>query len=233
MIRVFVLEQTQLVCEALSVVLSKTSDLSVVGSAQDAETAIELLADLSCDLLLANANLQDGSVLTILNEVRQSHPDLKTIVMGLPDTESIIMRYIEAGAVGYMLMDDSLDDLLARIRAAFNEEAIIDPEMAVALIDRLADLSDLLADVGVTPEHYDSLTERECEILELIANGLTNQEIADQLTIEVGTVKNHIHSIFDKLNLSNRKDAAIYLSLLQQSSATMEVDGMAAGDYPV
>ena len=117
-----------------------------------------------------------------------------------------------------------------RIRAAFNEEAIIDPEVAVALIDRLADLSDLLSDVGVTPEHYESLTERECEILELIADGLTNQEIADKLTIEVGTVKNHIHSIFDKLNLSNRKDAAIYLSLLQQSEVDPEVDGLTTGN---
>lgn len=230
MIQVFVVEQTQLVSEALTVVLGKTTDLSVVGTAQDSQVALKALADCSCDLLLVNANLHNGRALDLLNDVRQQCPDLKVIVMGLPNTESVIMRYIEAGAVGYMLMDDTLDDLLMRIRAAFNEEAIVDPEMAVALIDRLADLSDLLADVGVTPEHYESLTERECEILELIADGLTNQEIADQLTIEVGTVKNHIHSIFEKLNLSNRKDAAIYLSLLQQNDTEMELDNVATSD---
>ncbi len=230
MIQVFVVEQTQLVCEALTVVLNKTPDMTVVGAAKDAEGALAQMADLSCDLLLINANLRNGSALELMADARRIHPNIRIIVLGLPNTESVIMRYIEAGAMGYMLFTDSLEELLMRIRAAFNEEAIIDPEVTVALIDRLADLSDLLADVGVTPEHYESLTERECEILELIADGLTNQEIADELTIEVGTVKNHIHSIFDKLNLSNRKDAAIYLSLLQQSEVDPEVDEMTASN---
>ena len=83
-------------------------------------------------------------------------------------------------------------------------------------MDRIANLSEILEDVGVVPEQYEELTERERQILNLIASGLTNQAIADQLVIEVGTVKNHIHSIFDKLNVSSRKDAALYLSLLKQ-----------------
>ena len=82
----------------------------------------------------------------------------------------------------------------------------------------------MLADVGMVPEHYDELTEREREILTLIASGMTNQEISDQLTIEVGTVKNHIHNIFDKLNVSSRKDASLYLALLQQHEADERPD---------
>ncbi len=224
MIRVFVVDRIRLACEAVAVVFGRTPDLQVVGFAQDVEPALAELATLSCDLLLLNANLREGGALQLLTTVRQQQPDMKVIVVGLPNTESVIMRYIEAGAIGYTLLEDSLDELLMRIRAAFNEEAIVAPEVAVALIDRLANLSDLLADVGVTPEHYDNLTEREGQILELIADGLTNHEIADELTIEVGTVKNHIHSIFDKLNLSNRKDAAIYLSLLQQHEVGEDFD---------
>lgn len=224
MIRVFVVDRIRLACEAVAVVFGRTQDLQVVGFAQDVELALAELATLACDLVLLNANLKEGGALQLLTTVRQQQPDTKVIVVGLPNTEAVIMRYIEAGAIGYTLLEDSLDELLMRIRAAFNEEAIVAPEVAVALIDRLANLSDLLADVGVTPEHYDNLTDREGQILELIADGLTNHEIADELTIEVGTVKNHIHSIFDKLNLSNRKDAAIYLSLLQQHEVGEDAD---------
>jgi DNA-binding NarL/FixJ family response regulator len=230
MIRVFVVDRIRLSCEAFSIVFGRTQDLEVIGAAQDVAPTLEQLAHTQCDLLLINANLRDGGALELLTEVRQQFPEVKIIVIGLPNTEAVIMRYIEAGAIGYTLLEDSLDELLMRIRAAFNEEAIVAPEVAVALIDRLANLSDLLADVGVTPEHYENLTDRESEILELIADGLTNQEIADELTIEVGTVKNHIHSIFEKLNLSNRKDAAIYLSLLQQHEADDAVDSTPVAD---
>jgi DNA-binding NarL/FixJ family response regulator len=224
MIRVFMVDRIRLACEAVAVVFGRTQDLAVVGFAQDVQPALTALATVECNLILVNANLRDGGSLHLLTEVRQQYPEIKVIVVGLPNTEAVIMRYIEAGAIGYTLLEDSLDELLMRIRAAFNEEAIVAPEVAVALIDRLANLSDLLADVGVTPEHYANLTDREGQILELIADGLTNQEIAEELTIEVGTVKNHIHSIFDKLNLSNRKDAAIYLSLLQQHEADEDFD---------
>jgi len=224
MIRVFVVDRIRLACEAVAVVFSRTKDLQVVGFAQDVDPALTELASLQVDLLLINANLREGGALELLAAARQQSPETRVIVVGLPNTEAVIMRYIEAGAIGYTLLEDSLDELLMRIRAAFNEEAIVAPEVAVALIDRLANLSDLLADVGVTPEHYENLTEREGQILELIADGLTNHEIADELTIEVGTVKNHIHSIFEKLNLSNRKDAAIYLSLLQQHEVDEDVD---------
>lgn len=230
MIRVFVVDRIRLACEAFSIVFGRTQDLEVIGAAQDVVPTLEQLANAPCDLLLINANLREGGALELLSEVRQQFPEIKIIVIGLPNTEAVIMRYIEAGAIGYTLLEDSLDELLMRIRAAFNEEAIVAPEVAVALIDRLANLSDLLADVGVTPEHYENLTDRESEILELIADGLTNQDIADELTIEVGTVKNHIHSIFEKLNLSNRKDAAIYLSLLQQHEADDKIDSTPVAD---
>ncbi len=229
MIRVFVVDRIRLICEAVAVIFGRTQDLEVVGFAQDVTPALVELATVTCDLLLINANLRDGGSLQLLTEVQQQYPELKVIVIGLPNTEAVIMRYIEAGAIGYTLLEDSLDEMLMRIRAAFNEKAIVAPEVAVALIDRLANLSDLLADVGVTSEHYDNLTDRERQILELIADGLTNQKIATELTIEVRTVKNHIHSIFDKLNLHNRKDAAIYLSILQQQEAGEDFDNEPAG----
>ncbi|MBX3011449.1 MAG: response regulator transcription factor [Caldilineaceae bacterium] len=216
MIRILIVDRIHLAGEALAVVLDKESDLTVIAVVHSAEQALQQLGKKECDLILANAHLYEESALQLIEEVKAAYPQLKAIVLGLADSEAVIMRYIEAGASGYTLLQDSLDELRIRIRATFNQEAFVAPEVAAALMDRIANLSEILEDVGVVPEQYDELTEREREILNLIATGLTNQAIADQLFIEVGTVKNHIHSIFDKLNVSSRKDAALYLSLLQQ-----------------
>lgn len=216
MIRIIVVDRIHLAGEALAIVLDKEPDMQVVSVVHNGEEALGEVVSLPCDLLLVNAHLYEESALRLVEEVKQAHPNLKVLVLGLADSEAVIMRYIEAGASGYTLLQDALDELRLRIRATFNQEAFVAPEVAAALMDRIANLSEILEDVGVVPEQYAELTEREREILNLIAVGLTNQAIADQLFIEVGTVKNHIHSIFDKLNVSSRKDAALYLSLLRQ-----------------
>jgi two-component system, NarL family, response regulator LiaR len=231
MIRIVVVDRIHLAGEALAAVLGKEADMQVVGVVHSIEEALQKLALLPCDLLLANAHLYEESALRLIEEAKQIYPNLKVLVLGLAESEAVIMRYIEAGASGYTLLQDSLDELRLRIRATFNQEAFVAPEVAAALMDRIANLSEILEDVGVVPEQYDELTEREREILNLIATGLTNQAIAEQLVIEVGTVKNHIHSIFDKLNVSSRKDAALYLSLLKQreESDTLSVTVINAG----
>lgn len=216
MIRILIVDRIHLAGEALAVVLNKENDMDVVAIVHSAEQALQQLMKVDCDLLLANAHLYEESALHLIEEVKSVYPNLKVIVLGLADSEAVIMRYIEAGASGYTLLQDSLDELRIRVRATFKQEAFVAPEVAAALMDRIANLSEILEDVGVVPEQYEELTEREREILNLIATGITNQAIADQLVIEVGTVKNHIHSIFDKLNVSSRKDAALYLSLLKQ-----------------
>jgi DNA-binding NarL/FixJ family response regulator len=216
MMRILIVDRIHLAAEALAIVLTKERNIEVVGVAHTVDEALEQIAQQGCDLLLVNAHLYEDSALYLIEEVKQSYPSLRVIVLGLANSEAVIMRYIEAGASGYTLLQDSLDELRLRIRATFNQEAYVSPEVIAALMDRIANLSEILEDVGVIPEQYEELTERERQILNLIASGLTNQAIADQLVIEVGTVKNHIHSIFDKLNVSSRKDAALYLSLLKQ-----------------
>lgn len=214
--RILIVDRIHLAGEALAFVLNKERNIEVVGVAHTVDEALQQIAGLRCDLLLANAHLYEDSALRLIEGVKQRYPNLKVIVLGLANSEAVIMRYIEAGASGYTLLQDSLDELRLRIRATFNQEAYVSPEVIAALMNRIANLSEILEDVGVVPEQYAELTERERQILNLIASGLTNQAIADELVIEVGTVKNHIHSVFDKLNVSSRKDAALYLSLLKQ-----------------
>lgn len=235
MIRIVVVDRIHLAGEALAAVLGKEPDMVVVGSFHSVEETLQKIVALSCDLLLVNAHLYEDSALQLIEAIKQLTPNLKVFVLGLAESEAVIMRYIEAGASGYTLLQDSLDELRLRLRATFNQEAFVAPEVAAALMDRIANLSEILEDVGVVPAQYEELTEREREILDLIATGLTNQAIAEQLVIEVGTVKNHIHSIFDKLNVSSRKDAALYLSLLQQHEEIegLSVDFVDAGSQDV
>jgi DNA-binding NarL/FixJ family response regulator len=144
--------------------------------------------------------------------------------MGVEDSQAIKVTYVNAGAYGYIINEAPPQELLANIRAAYENKALISPAMAARLIERIATLTDRLVELGIDADDYDELTPREQEILELISQGMTNQEIADALVIELGTVKNHVHNILSKLHVNSRKDAALYLSLWQEDEQTGDLD---------
>jgi DNA-binding NarL/FixJ family response regulator len=138
----------------------------------------------------------------------------------LPNIKDVILQYIEAGIAGYVLRDDSVDQLLHAVRAVYRGEAVVSPDIAAALMTRIAQLSNVCqgttwSESGVFLE----LTPRERQVLVLVQQGLSNQEIAASLTIELGTVKNHIHNILRKLNVRSRHDAVAYLLVTRDNSA--------------
>ena len=188
------------------------------------EDALQEMQETACDIALVNTTLPDNGALSLVGAVREHDLDVKVLIMGVPDAEAVIMTYINAGAFGYILREDSPQELLVNIRAAYNDKALVTPTVAAKLISRIAELNDKLTEVGVDPTDYQELTPRERETLALIGEGLTNQEIADKLVIELGTVKNHVHSILDKLNVNSRKDAALYLSMLEETDTDAEVE---------
>jgi DNA-binding NarL/FixJ family response regulator len=123
---------------------------------------------------------------------------------------------VEAGATGYVLKDDSLEDLIETVRAAQDGKVFVSPQIAAAIMERLSGLARLFSDVENNITNATDLTARELEVLKLISEGRTNQQIAENLVIEVGTVKNHVHNILDKLNVSSRREAAAYLALIKK-----------------
>jgi RNA polymerase sigma factor (sigma-70 family) len=135
-------------------------------------------------------------------------------VTGVEESPQAIMKYVEAGASGYVLSEVNLDDLLGNVRAAPEGKAFASPEIISRLMSRVSELAKLCLDREVILATLESLTPREREILELISQGLSNQEIGERLTIEVGTVKNHVHNILYKLNVESRQEAA---ELFQQA----------------
>lgn len=224
MIRIIIVDQVRLILESISAALNGEADISILGATTSRDETLSLLetSNTGCDVVLVSADLPEDDSLSLVRECLNIHPPPRVLVMGVPEAEPVIMTFIEAGAAGYILKEDTVAHLLQNIRAAYNGEAIISPEIAMSLMERVNELAERVVDFDAG--YYSSLTRRERQILELLAQDLTNQEIADHLFIELGTVKNHVHHILDKLNVSSRQDAAAYLNLVQKHKAVIEIE---------
>jgi DNA-binding NarL/FixJ family response regulator len=141
----------------------------------------------------------------VTQTLRQDLPEVKVIILGMCDLTDEIMAFIEAGAAGYVLKEASFENLVEIIQSVHRGESFSSPRVTASLFSRIAEL------VGERiPRSSIKLTPREVEIINKIADGLSNKEIAQQLSIETQTVKNHIHNILDKLQLHNRLEAVQY-----------------------
>jgi DNA-binding NarL/FixJ family response regulator len=214
-IRVLLVNEMRLVSNVIASVLEDESDIEVVGRAAPVDEALALAKE--SDVVLVSTRLPDNGALKLTSAIAEADPSVKVLVLGLGESKERVLRYVEAGADGYVLKNDSVDDLLRHIRAAQRGKALVSPKIAAALMSRVTELAQLFAEIESGISESADLTPREREILELIGQGLTNQEIADRLVIEVGTVKNHVHSILQKLDVSSRQDAASYLALIREN----------------
>jgi DNA-binding NarL/FixJ family response regulator len=221
MIRILLGHPSRLVCDSLRTALDNIDDVYVVGCATTAEELHFLLPH--GNVVLLGSSLEDITAFEMLNEIRMTHPQTKVLVLGLDDNANEIIRHIEAGAAGYILQDESVVEMVQKLQAAHNEKAIISPTVAAAMMDRLAHLANLdtpTAYLEARETQLAELTSREEEVLALINEGCTNQEIADRLYIECGTVKNHVHKILKKLDVNNRHEAAYILQSQQGMAMT-------------
>ncbi len=212
MIRVGLVNAIRILANVIAAVLENEPDVDVVGYATTLVEALALAP--RCDVLIVSTRLPDNGALRITQAVAQANLPTKVLILGLAESKEEVLHYVEAGAAGYVLQNDSVDALLAKLRSTYAGAAMISPEIAGALLSRVAELAQDSERAEVRPNASIELTAREREILNLIGQGLSNQEIAKQLTIEVGTVKNHVHRILHKLNVADRQTAATYLDLL-------------------
>jgi DNA-binding NarL/FixJ family response regulator len=216
MIGVLIVNKSRLICSVISTVLKDEPDIYVVGVANSVNEVFNLIRTGNCDLALVSTNLPNNGAFELLRTLKASTA-IKALVMGVAESEEVILRYIEAGAAGYVLREDSVDDLLKNIRAVYSGEALASPEITAALMAHIAELAELRPPNEYDTQEFADITPRESEVLDLIAEGLSNQEIADRLVIELGTVKNHVHSILQKLDVGSRQDAAMYWDSVQDS----------------
>jgi DNA-binding NarL/FixJ family response regulator len=213
MIRIALVNAIRILCNVTAAVLENEPDIEIAGCATTLDEALDLAR--RCDVLVTSTLVPNDAAFQITQAVVQANLPAKVLILGLAESKEEILRYIEAGAAGYILQDDSVDDLLVKIRAAYDGQALISPEIAALLMSRVSELAQVSAMVDDRPDQAGELTPREQEILQMIGQGFSNQAIAEQLVIEVGTVKNHVHSILEKLNVSSRRDAVRFLDQLK------------------
>jgi DNA-binding NarL/FixJ family response regulator len=214
MIDVIIVDRSRLICSVMSAVLKEENDMQIVGSATSVDDVLDLIRLRNCDVVLLSTNLPDGSALELAKTL-QGEFSTKVVIIGVPERQDLILQYIEAGAAGYVLREDSEEDMINKIRAVHAGEALVSPEIAAALMSRIAELVEVRPSLESDTDRLAELTPREQEVLDLIGKDLSNRQIAQRLVIEVGTVKNHVHSILRKLDVRSRRDAALYWDVIQ------------------
>ena len=216
-IKVLLVIEVPLIANIFASVLEDEADLRVAGCITSLQDALGFLRRQEVDIAVVSVSLPEREALTLIRTIADQAPATKVLALGLSEDDNTeVLRYIEAGAVGYILKDSSLEDFLSAIRLAHKGEARVSTRIAGIMIERLSSLARLFATVERKIDGDVRLTARELEVLQCIGLGLTNQEIAARLVVEVGTVKNHVHNILEKLNVSSRDEAASYLALIKR-----------------
>lgn len=216
MVNILLVNETRLICNVLAAALEDEPGIKVVGSATSVAEAINIIDNEAVDIVLTSTRLPDQGALALTQAISETAPQTKVLVLGLTEKKERVLSYVEAGAIGYVLKDASVEDLISSIRAAQAGKAIVSPRIAAALMERISDYAQTFANLENNVNENANLTPREMEVLELLGKNLTNQQIAERLVIEIGTVKNHVHNILDKLNVSNRDEAAAYLAIIKE-----------------
>jgi DNA-binding NarL/FixJ family response regulator len=224
--RIFIVHENQALVSQAARLLNKETDLRVINLMSSVNEALARVSADNCDIILASATLPDEGALKLIKRLRQQGIPVKVIVTGLSNDPQQILAYIAAGAAGYALAQEGVQIWAKHIDAVRKGKPLVSPTVAAAMMMHLNKLSRLTARFEPKSTLYANLTERECEILKFLAEGYSNQLIADRLIIGVGTVKNHVHNVLKKLNLRSRKDAATYLSFIQEKAPTAQAHYM-------
>jgi len=230
MIRVLIVHETRLICDLKAAVLRNEPDIEVVNCVHTAQEAVTTMKRHACDVVLISVSLPHNGAFECTRALAKSGNSTKILMTGLTESKALILRCIEEGVAGYINTEESLFDLIQKIRYVCQGEFLVSPWVAAALIARVSELKRMVTELNGFREMnpstlYAELTERECEVLTLIEQGLSNQEIGATLCIELGTVKNHVHNILDKLDVRTRKHAAIIARQAQSAPALQAING--------
>ena len=194
-VRILVTDDHPVVRAGLSGMLSSEPDFEVVGEAQNGKEAVAFVGELKPDVVLMDLRMPEMDGVTAIGHIKSDHPDVHILVLTTYESDADILRAIETGATGYLLKDTPREELFGAIRTVAQGQSPLAPGVAARLMQRVRD-----------PEE-EGLSTREIEVLELVAHGTSNKEIAKQLWVSETTVKSHMLHIFDKLGVTDRTAA--------------------------
>ncbi len=205
MIRVCLVDDQTLVRQGVRSLLELCDEIEVVGEAADGRSAVELIPQLDPDVVLLDMRMPGMSGLEVLKELNQADQLPPTIILTTFDDDQMVLAGIKAGAKGYLLKDVSLDELVGGVKTVAGGGSVVRPAVTQRLLKGLEGMRTEFSSL----DRPDPLTERETEILRLMAGGYSNKEIANSLGVAEGTVKNHVSNILSKLGVRDRTRAVL------------------------
>lgn len=218
-IRVLVADDHAIVRKGICALLATEPDIEVVGEARDGRDAITMVQRVQPDVVLMDLVMPGIDGLEATRHISARHPDVRILVLTSFAGDDKVFPAIKAGALGYLLKDSGPEELVQAIQQVHRGESSLHPSVARRLLRELSEPS---------PQgpNTDSLTEREIEVLQLVAQGQSNREISDLLAISEATVRTHVSNILSKLNLNSRTQAALY-ALREGLASLQDTDALA------
>jgi DNA-binding NarL/FixJ family response regulator len=207
-LRVLIVDDHALFRRGLEIVLEPEPDIVVVGEASDGQEATAKALELMPDVVLMDVRMPRRSGIEAAREIRDTLPHVRILMLTVSEEEADLYDAIKAGASGYLLKEISAEEIAQAIRSVVAGQSRISPSMASKLLTEFATMSKQATERRLMPPPR--LTDRETEVLKLVANGLNNRDIARELYISENTVKNHVRNILEKLHLHSRMEAVVY-----------------------
>ena len=212
MISVFLLDDHEVVRRGVRDLLESADDLEVVGEASTAEQALQRVPAISPDVAILDVRLPDGNGIEVCRDLRSILPDLRCLMLTSFNDDEALFDAIMAGAAGYVLKEVRGADLIDSVRRVAAGQSLLDPRVTARVLERLRN-------PPPDDERTANLTQQERRILTLLADGLTNRQIADEMFLAEKTVKNYVSNMLAKLGMHRRTEAAVYAALLADRRA--------------
>lgn len=208
-LRVLIADDHELFRRGLRMVLDDEPDLEVVAEAGDGREAVELARDQAPDVVVMDVRMPSVSGIEAAGLIKADQPGIRILMLTISDEEDDLFEAVKAGANGYLLKEISIDEIAAAVRSVHAGQSLITPSMASKL---LTEFAELVRKEQPVPQDVPAprLTPREVEVLQEVAKGLSNRDIAQSLSIAENTVKNHVRNILEKLHLHSRMQAVLY-----------------------
>jgi DNA-binding NarL/FixJ family response regulator len=205
-VRVIIVDDQELFRRGLTMLLAAEPDIEVVGEAGDGQAGVALAESAAPDVVLLDVRMPRLSGIEACQAIKELVPTAKLIMLTVSDEEADLYEAVKSGASGYLLKDSSIEQVAQAVRVVADGQSLISPSMAVKLIDEFKALS------RPDPQGAGALriTDRELQVLRLVATGMNNRDIAAELFISENTVKNHVRNILEKLQLHSRMEAVMY-----------------------
>jgi two-component system NarL family response regulator len=207
-IRVVIADDQALFRRGILGVLASEADIDVVAEAEDGEDVITKSEELAPDVVLMDVRMPRVNGIEAARKIREILPSTKILMLTVSDEEDDLYEAVKAGANGYLLKEISVEEVASAIHSVMQGQSLISPSMASKLLSEFNSLARQAAEKEQLPAPV--LTARELEVLKLVARGMSNKDVADQLYISENTVKNHVRNILEKLHLHSRMEAVMY-----------------------